>query len=145
VRADGPRGYPQHGGGGLGVQVEEHPQRDHLTLPGRQPPHLGQQRGIHDRLRARRRRCVVASQRHFPAAATPPGDTRVERGAHHPGARGWVLADGAPGHQGPDEALGDQVLGQMTVAHARQHGPQTGILAGLVEPGELAGAVFVHA
>jgi hypothetical protein len=33
-------------GDGAGIQVKEDPQRNHLTLPGRQPPQRGEQGAI---------------------------------------------------------------------------------------------------
>jgi hypothetical protein len=46
VHPDGSRLDPHLPGDGVGVQVKEDPQRDHLTLPAWQAPYRGQQGGV---------------------------------------------------------------------------------------------------
>jgi hypothetical protein len=84
----------------------------------------------------------VVGQGHFPPAATPPRDVRVQRGAHHPRARCWVLAYLPPRHPRAGESLCHQILGQVAVTHVHQDDPQTVIPGGRVELSEVEPFLF---
>jgi hypothetical protein len=74
-----PRGDPENLGGGLGVQVEEHAQRDHLALAGRQPSQRGEDSGVKAPGRIGERGNIMAGQRDFAAAGPPPRHACVQR------------------------------------------------------------------
>src|SRR5215472_5963632 len=86
---------------------------------------------------------LAAGQCQLPAVPPPPGNMRVERGAHDPGPRRRMLAYLPPRRPGPGEGLRDQVLGQLPVAHADQHNPQAIIPGRRVELRELL-PVILH-
>ena len=84
-----------------------------------------------DRRQVRHRAGV--GHRYLPAAAAPPGDVRVQRGAHHPRRRRRMPADRAPGRPGPGEGLGDKFLRRVLVTDADQDGEEALILGPAVE------------
>ena len=63
---------PQMPGDGGSVEIKEDPQRDHLTLPGRQPPYCREQGGIEATVKVTGSHQVVVSQGHFAAPPPPP-------------------------------------------------------------------------
>jgi len=123
-------------GDGVGVQVEEDAQHDHLALPGGQPPERGQHGGVQAGPGAPGCRGVVIGQRQLTCAAAPPRRPGIERGAHHPRPRRRMAADLPPGRPGPGDRLGDLILGEPHVAGAGGNRPQARIPARLEELGE---------
>ena len=69
VRGDRARGDPENLGGGPGVQVQEHPQRDNLALAGRQPLQRGEDSGIHSPGRHHETPVVSAARTTHPRGA----------------------------------------------------------------------------
>src|SRR6516225_12120855 len=137
VRPDRSRLDPQLPGDGVSVQIKEDPQRDHLTLPGRQPPERGQQGGIEAAAEVAESRHVVVSQGQFAPPPPPPRRPGVKRGAHHPRLRGWMAADLPPRHPGLGERLRHLVFGRLRAADDRYHRAQAGLPAGPEELREL--------
>ena len=79
----------------------------------------------------------VPSQATSRCLSTPPRDPCVQRRAHDPPPRRGMAADLMPPRPGAGERLRHQVLGQLPVTHADQHGPQASCLIGPVELREL--------
>src|SRR5579859_8188995 len=75
--------------------------------------------------------------RYFPAAAPPPGDVQVQRGAHHPRCGRRVPADGAPGGAGPGEGLSNKLLGAVLITDDDRDRAQAVVPETPVELGEV--------
>jgi hypothetical protein len=95
MRLDRARRDAEHLCGVVGVEVKEQAQGNHLSLPGGQPQQRGHDPRI-DRAAAAvgeggqvRDRAGIGHW-YLTAAAPPPRDVRVQRGAYHP--RCWCNA-----------------------------------------------------
>jgi len=62
-----------------------------------------------------------------------PMNSCVQRGPHDPRPRRGMPAQDRPRRPCPRVRLGNQVLGESAIGHARQHRSQAGVAAGLVE------------
>jgi hypothetical protein len=98
-------------GDGVGVQVQEDPQCDHLALAARQAAQRCQQGGVETTAEVAGGGQIVIGQRHFAAAPAPQRGPGVERGAHHPCLQGRMAADLPPRRPCPGERLRDLVFG----------------------------------
>ena len=128
----------EHLRGAVGVQVKEHSQRDDLPLPGRQPHQRGHDRGIDytaaDPVSARQvREPARIGDRHFPAAAPPPGNVLIQRGADHPRRRRRMPADLPPRCARPGESLINKLLRRVRVTDAHQNRAEALIPGSAVE------------
>ena len=121
----------------IGIKVKEQAKGDNLPLPGRQAhqgrhdPRIDGTVGLVDCRQVRHRAGVW--HRYLPAATAPPGDVRIQRGAHHPCPWRRMPADRAPGRPGPGEGLGHKILRRVVVTDAHQHGQEAFVLGPSVE------------
>ncbi len=81
---------------------------------------------------------------YFPAAASPPGDARVQRGPYHPGFRRGMPTDGMPGRPGAGEPLIHQLPCRFLVTDADQDSPQALVGGAAVELRESPVTGFPH-
>ncbi len=140
VSADRPWRDAEQRGRRIGVQVEQHPELEHLALPERKRPDRCYQGPVEAQVHRvlepaaveARPRCRVV-HRQLPPTTPPPGHVGVQGGPHHPGPWHGVLADLAPGQPGPGERLRHQVLSELPVADVQQHHAQAVVPGGGVE------------
>ena len=132
----------EHLRGAGGIQIEEQPQGDDLPLPAgksQQRRHDlridGTVGGLAGGRQVRDRAGIC--QRHLPAAAAPPGDVRVQRGADHPRRRHRMPAHRAPGRPRSSEGLGNKLLRRVSVTDTHQDAAEAVILSRAVELREL--------
>ena len=70
---DGSGGDSQDGGGAVGIEIEQDPQDDHLSLPGGESIERRHEAWIDPLCRVWRRNTVGPAKRYFAAPPAPPG------------------------------------------------------------------------